>query len=490
MVSRPAPLRASEMLIGVSILIASVIAAVATAHWTILLVPIVWSAVTALSTISLPQRFCALAAATVLLPRYPLSIGFSVDDFVPAAAAICGIILLVRWKLPRMPRLIEGAFAVWLIAAVASAVFNGHNLSGVVRLAAPGIGRPLLWLIFVWVAYALAQRGGIRLLLIPIAIVAIVQSAFVIATYAGCSEIHIGAVAEPQNRAVWEARRGLGVEQGAGTNVGEQRIRCRATGTLGQSANFLAAFLVTALPVIAGAALQAKGRTRWIYAAGGLLAFTGLLLTFTRAALPAAALALFVMLAFAAPRRVFPALVIISVLLAILVGAIPQVRKRLTDDRADRLALWYSGALIFKDHPVLGVGFGNYRTVQLANPRYLHTPYGEPTSTAHNGFIGIAAEGGVFQVGAVLLLAIAILIAGARAAARSRGTPNGPLLAAAFGGACGFLAQNMTNTLLLVPAVATYFWLIGGLLLGASAVPVIAAGASGEPDLTVANDLA
>ncbi|GAC1409000.1 MAG: hypothetical protein NVSMB57_01160 [Actinomycetota bacterium] len=489
MVLSPVPLRASEMLIGVSILVASVIAAVATAHWTVLIVPIAWAAIAALSTISLPQRFCALAAATVLLPRYPLEVGFSVDDFVPSAAAICGILLLVRWKLPRMPRVIEAAFGVWLVAAAASAMFNGHGLSGFIRLAAPGIGRPLLWLIFVWTAYALAQRGGIRLLLIPVAVVAIIQSVFVIATYSGCTEIHIGAVAEPQNRAVWEARRGLGVEQGAGTNVGEQRIRCRATGTIGQSANFLAAFLVTAVPVIAGAALHAKGRTRWIYAGGGVLAFAGLLLTFTRAALPAAALALFVMLAFAAPRRVLPTIVIISVLLAILVGAIPQVRKRLTDERADRLALWYSGALIFKDNPVLGVGFGNYRKVQLSNPRYLHTPYGEPTSTAHNGFIGIAAEGGVLQLGAVLVLAIAILIAGARAAARSRGTPNAPLIAAAFGGACGFLAQNMTNTLLLVPAVATYFWLFGGLLLGASAIPFRAAGAAGEADLAFASDL-
>lgn len=464
------PIRSSEIWIGAGVAATSVAASILTHHWTLLLVPFIWAAITLLSGMPLQRRFGILAASTVLLPRYPLAFGLSVDDIVPSAAAIAAILLLVRWKPPRMPRFIEAAFAIWILAAGASALVNGHSVGGMVKLAAPGIGRPVFWFLFTWTSQAIVRRGGIKMLLLPVAAVAIVQSIFVAGTYARCSEIHLGAVSQPENRQVWEERRGLGVEQGAGTNVGEQRIRCRATGTLGQSSNFLAAFLVTAIPATVGAALFARGRVRWLYSAGAALTIVALFLTFTRAALPAAALAIFLTLLFAAPRRALPAFLIAGVLVVIVAGTIPQVRKRLTDDKADRLALWYSGGLIFADHPFLGVGFGNYRKVQLGNPKYLHTPYGEPTSTAHNGFIGIAAEGGIFQAGAVLTLAVAFVVAGARGAKRARGTPDAGLIAAAFGGLCGFLAQNMTNTLLLVPTVATYYWIFGGVALGALAL--------------------
>ncbi|MHB8510994.1 MAG: O-antigen ligase family protein [Actinomycetota bacterium] len=472
---RGVPLRSVDVFIGAVILVVSVIAAVFTGHWTVLLVPIIWSALAWLSTAPLLNRFAALVAATVLIPRYPLRIGFSLDDIVPAAAALCAIVLLVVWRPPRMPRPVEIAFAVWILAAAGSAIYNGHSTSSVMKLAANGVGRPVLWLLVVWTAYAATRKYGLRVLLIPIAVVAIIESVFVISTYAHCTEIHIGAVSEPTNRAVWESRRGLGVEQGAGTNVGVERIRCRATGTLGQSSNFLAAYFVTTLPVLVGATListKAEGskiNPRWIYLAGTILAVVGLFLTFTRAALPAGAAAVFITLAFAAPRRVLPILLIAAVVVAAFSFAVPQIRRRLTDQKADRLALWYSGLLIFKDHPLFGVGFGNYTTVQRSKPKYLKTPYGTPTSTSHNGFIGIAAEGGAFQAGAVLFLAVFVVVSGARASARARGTPEAALVAAAFGGACGFLAQNMTNTLLLVPAVATYFWLFNGILLGAVA---------------------
>ena len=470
MAIRAPRLPSPEPLVGVAVAIAAAGGALLLNRWTLLLVPLVWLAVALLSRAPLPQRFAWLAAATVLMPRYPLRFGVSVDDLIPSAAAIAGVVLLARWGFPRLPRWMEAAFAVWLVAALASAVVNGDGPADMLRIAAPGVGRPVFWFVFAATSAAIAKRLGVRAILLPIAAVAIAEAVMALGAYSVCGEIHLGEVSRPENESVWEARRAIGVEQGAGTNVGEQRIRCRATGTLGQSSNFLAAFLVTTLPVAAATAIARRQRVQRAWWAAGTVAMAvALVLTFTRASLIAVAVALIVTLVFAAPRRAVPVIVIAAIALGVASMTIPQIKRRLTDSANDRRALWWSGAAIFKDHPLLGVGYGNYREVQLSNRAYLDTPYGEPTSTAHNGFVAIAAEGGVFQVAAVLVLAGGIMVLGWRGARGTRGTQGGALIAGAFGGCAGFLVQNMTNTLLLVPTVATYFWVMGGALAGAAA---------------------
>lgn len=462
--------RNQELTLGAGVCVLAVAGAVALNKWTLLLAPLIWLFVAWCSSIALPQRFVVLVAATVLVPRYPLALGVSADDVLPLAAALSGIVLLSRWGWPRLPRIIEGAFAAWLIGGIASALANGNTVGGVVKLAAPSVGRPVFWFIFMMTAAAIAGRLGLRTFIIPIAAVAVIQAVLSIAAYTRCTEIHLGQVSHPDNEAVWESRRPLGVEQGAGTNVGQQRIRCRATGTLGQSSNFLAAYLATSLPVVGAAALAASGRKRWLWAAGALAVAAAIVLTFTRASLIATVAGLVVTLLIAAPRRTIT-VVGAGLVLAVLASlAVPQVRTRFTEGESDRKALWYSGWLVFKDHPLFGVGYGNYTDVQRANPKYINTKFGEPTSTPHNGFIGIAAEGGALQAGAVLVLAGAIVVFGVRAGRAVRSGRDAATGGAA-GGASGFLVQNMTNTLLLVPAVATYFWVLGGALCGAASQP-------------------
>jgi O-antigen ligase len=165
--------------------------------------------------------------------------------------------------------------------------------------------------------------------------------------------------------------------------------------------------------------------------------------------------------------------------------AVPQARARLSDVSSDRRALWYSGAKIFADNPVFGVGFGNYRKVQESNPsRYVSTPYGEAFSTAHNGILAIAAEGGAFQAGAVLFLVLATLRAGWRAVRGARGSPEAILAAGAFAGVVAFLIQSLTNTLFLVPSVATYFWILAGALIGTAAAASASSGARASAAVT------
>src|SRR5438552_10499963 len=76
---------------------------------------------------------------------------------------------------------------------------------------------------------------------------------------------------------------------------------------------------------------------------------------------------------------------------------------------AERLAHWIAGLHMFIDHPVLGVGIGNYSD---AYPQYFITIFTNPLGHAHNYYINIAAETGLIGLLAFILFLLAVFIAG------------------------------------------------------------------------------
>ncbi len=81
-----------------------------------------------------------------------------------------------------------------------------------------------------------------------------------------------------------------------------------------------------------------------------------------------------------------------------------------TFSTAERLAHWIVGLHMFFDHPLLGVGIGNYPD---AYPHYFVTIFTDPLGHAHNYYINIAAETGSIGLIAYLLFLLAIFFAGA-----------------------------------------------------------------------------
>src|SRR6266852_8595742 len=77
---------------------------------------------------------------------------------------------------------------------------------------------------------------------------------------------------------------------------------------------------------------------------------------------------------------------------------------------AERVAHWLAGLHMFIDHPVLGVGIGNYPD---AYPKYFITIFTDPLGHAHNYYINIAAETGSIGLIAYLLFLLATFVAGA-----------------------------------------------------------------------------
>jgi O-antigen ligase len=78
---------------------------------------------------------------------------------------------------------------------------------------------------------------------------------------------------------------------------------------------------------------------------------------------------------------------------------------------SERLAHWLAGIHMFWDHPFLGVGIGNYA---MAYPQYALGRFVEPLGHAHNYYINIAAETGIFGLLAFTCFLTAIFVAGGR----------------------------------------------------------------------------
>jgi O-antigen ligase len=197
----------------------------------------------------------------------------------------------------------------------------------------------------------------------------------------------------------------------------------RLGGGLGDP-NFLAAMLVPAM-VFALFALSWTTQTlvRWLLIGCVPLFAVSLFLTQSRGGLVAAAVALVAALVFAGPARgrfVILLGVLISVGLVYYTAlASPEAVARLSSPGGGtgRTDLWSIAAGIAADHPVFGIGGGNFTLVapeyasHAINLTSVHVIVDRPQVT-HNTYLGLLAELGVIGLVAfVVLVASALLLA-------------------------------------------------------------------------------
>lgn len=216
-------------------------------------------------------------------------------------------------------------------------------------------------------------------------------------------------------------------------------------------ANFLAAYLVTALPAVIAVAVFVHGRgdttSTLILAAVAVGAFLVVVATLSRGSW--VALAATALIAAFAVRRHIPArwwaLPVFCMLVAAVMfrgGVVERVMN--FSNSAGRFDLWRVGMEMYRDHPVAGVGldgyqtaFGQYRPVSFWKLEWNATP-----NKAHNEFIHILATqgtlGGIAAIALVAALAIALRRAWQRGNAETR-----VIVAAAGLGAFAFLVQNL-----------------------------------------------
>lgn len=254
--------------------------------------------------------------------------------------------------------------------------------------------------------------------------------------------------------------------------------------------NLLGGFLVVLVPLCLGAAiLERRGRLLFLAAAG--LASLGLYASFSRGALIGLACS---SLLFVRGRR----LMLLVPLLVLMLGL--TAPKLLTErfanvtehggDVSSRVDIWRTAEEIWLQHPIAGVGLGNfpqaYAATRIPGKEFLPGLDLQPPPHAHNIFLELLAEEGVLG----FLALIALLSWGARGALRLRGSPD--RWASTMGTTClaalvGFVLHNLFDYTLIDSATTLFLWAVLALISAATAIVGREAGApcpttaSGEP---------
>lgn len=229
--------------------------------------------------------------------------------------------------------------------------------------------------------------------------------------------------------------------------------------------NSLAGYLNLVLPFSLACMVLAKGR--WLRLAAliaHILACAALYLTGSRGGLIAYAGMVLVTIWFFKPKfRVLARVVLTGILsLAIAVSLQPPSagggRLGEVDDftSASRLALWGTAGAMFLQHPVLGVGYGNYRA--LYND-YLPGVTANQLD-AHNLYLQFLAETGI--IGFVAFFALVILFSRRAVKLARDPDPVYRMVGIAVGGAlAATLIHGMVDYLFNVsPQFGALFWLV------------------------------
>jgi putative inorganic carbon (HCO3(-)) transporter len=193
--------------------------------------------------------------------------------------------------------------------------------------------------------------------------------------------------------------------------------------------NTLAAFLLPAVALATFGVAAARGLLeRWLLMVAAVLFVVAVFLTQSRGGLVGLGVVLVVGVIAAGPLRPYAAAVLVAVAtVAIMYYAVvapPEARGRITAFTAQggsgRLDLWRIAEDVIRDHPVAGVGAGNFpvvepvyasRTTNIENVRLV---VDEPR-VAHNTALEIAAELGMLGFAAFAVVVVGALAGAARA---------------------------------------------------------------------------
>lgn len=258
--------------------------------------------------------------------------------------------------------------------------------------------------------------------------------------------------------------------RGAPSSVGfitaSGRLIPRVTAGFGQP-NQLAGFLALVVPLaIAGVVFSRRGRLAYGLAAA--TALIGVYASFSRGALVALAV---VPLIFLGRGRSWLFVPLLG--LALVAGTPSLVRERFAAgggggaEVAGRADFWRAAVHIWGDHPVLGVGPGEFGETYAGTrvpggKNFLQATSFEPPPHAHNLELNLLAEQGL--VGLVAFAAC--FVAGVRLALRLRRSADRWAAMAGSGllGALAVLAVHNQVDVTVVEATGVYFWAILGLL--------------------------
>lgn len=397
-----------------------------------------------LSRISLVLLIASVLVPFSLIP--PIGGLLSADDLVMGIGAVLAVASL--WKRRDEVRVPAFAWPLALLTVWALVAW----MAGDRTLLALGRGPGRLALYFVILLAAMVwfrEPEMRRFALAVLVVIAAVEAAFAIFSYFAPFQVegHF-----------------IGIESIRAYDPIYQQAPGRAVGTLGLASNFLGAYMLIPAGIALGiGSLQRTWQRVLVWSVMYLLFFWALSLTYTRASLIAAVVSALAYFVWTRRSRMLPAFLVAL----ITVVALTPIMSRFSLGN-DRVRLALEALHIIKEHPVTGVGPGEYvpQGGTSGGTGSTDTPSSQPGVTPHNSFLLYASELGV--PGGLLALIAALIPALAAFFVRARG-PDWVLSVAVGVGLGGFLLQTMTNNLLQIPVVTIQFWIASGLGLALAA---------------------
>ncbi|RPI32948.1 MAG: hypothetical protein EHM70_07520 [Chloroflexota bacterium] len=259
----------------------------------------------------------------------------------------------------------------------------------------------------------------------------------------------------------------------------------RVSGPIGDP-NFFAQIMLVLAPLALERLWNDRNLLLRVVAAAALiLTSLAVILTFSRGGFLALAVALIAMLVYLRPRPAGLAITVLVLIIALqfvppeytsrletLTELLPSSQTSTTTEPSfrGRTSELMVGWRMFTDHPVFGVGWGNFREYYLDYSRQIGLDPRLEQRNAHNLFLQVAAETGVVGL-AIFLTIIAVsvvaLYRGWRTLQRAGRTDLANMVAALGIGLAGYMLAGM----FIHSAYPRFLWLLVGM---AMAVPQVA----------------
>lgn len=366
--------------------------------------------------------------------------GLSLDDTIPLLLFVPALVCIWthRRAWPTPLRVVLITLGLVALAGLTSALWNFDGPKHLAAMCARGVFRPLMdALLILYVVHAVDVRAA-RWLIACIVIFAVVQACF--GTLAGL----VG----------WHGPYSIGSEPIPPWSFRAAFASHRSTGMFGPgAANFYGSYLAIIMPM--ALALILTGRRsmhRMLSWAALVLLGVGVIFSFTRASVIAAAVGMIVYVRFS--KRVV-SLAIVAGTLSLLALALPQVRQMFGSLNTDRLQLLAGAWQLYKLQPVFGIGMGEYSELVMRSGG-IYTPIGLAGSTAHNSYMTALVELGI--LGGLAIVAMTIMLLRYTHRFYRECPQQGTLLFGVFAAMAVYTVANFSNNIIFIPPITACTW--------------------------------
>jgi putative inorganic carbon (HCO3(-)) transporter len=227
--------------------------------------------------------------------------------------------------------------------------------------------------------------------------------------------------------------------------------------------NAYGAYLILIIfPLIMLSIYERNKNKKIVYTVISLLLLTNLLMTLSRNALLGFTLGILVLALIYSIKLIF-ALGGFSVLM-FLIPSVLQRFKAVTSSSQNesRIKLWKTAIMMIKEHPILGVGNGNFVTrYNEYIKKYKELKYQEYQNyPSHNSYLKVQSELGVIGIVSFLGIVTTALFRVKKLYSTTSDKFYKPFYMGVMASMVAFLFMNFSDNLFFVPKATTYFWFL------------------------------